>query len=167
MTAFDRYSTVLSFRDDGHASDLALSALADGEDRLLPERVLLHVDGCELCTERMAALAFASLDLERQLRRAPVSHPFPVVAVGIGILLSISPAAGLLLRSPWSSSRLGDLWVGLRLTLRGLRSGWPIALQGVGGSQLLLSFLASALLLLGGLVIARAASSTAFLGTRA
>ncbi len=49
--------------DDGHASDLALSALYDGQDELLDASVHAHVTGCGMCGERFAALAMEALDV--------------------------------------------------------------------------------------------------------
>lgn len=54
---------------DGHASDLALSAMADGQDELLGPELHRHVDGCDACGIRFAALAVEALDIGADLQR--------------------------------------------------------------------------------------------------
>ena len=53
----------LLWRDDGHATDLVVTSLADGQDAIVPANVTEHVDGCELCTERLADAGYRDVAL--------------------------------------------------------------------------------------------------------
>lgn len=115
------------WREDGHASDLAVSALADGQDALVPERVVTHVDTCAACTERLAeaahlalavdvalgeaalghAPAFASPDSRR--KPAAVSARFPLGAVALALVLAVFAQLPLLSGGPELLNTLGSL----------------------------------------------------------
>lgn len=82
-----------------HVSDLALGALADGQDEILSLPVRHHVSSCEACTARLGELALMSLegtlafDGSRQMERCvegAVEHPFrpavPKKAVLVAVL---------------------------------------------------------------------------------
>jgi hypothetical protein len=81
---------------DGHVSDVALTALADGEDALLPEAARSHVEGCDSCTERLGEQALMSLSLSRALGSsenapayAPTSLPLPLGAVLAALVVAV------------------------------------------------------------------------------
>lgn len=57
-----------AWRPDGHASDVALDVLADGEASLLPREVLAHVEGCADCSDRLGAAALLSMGTTAALR---------------------------------------------------------------------------------------------------
>ncbi len=50
----------LAFDESGHASDVALSALADGQVAILGAKLHAHVDGCAVCTARLGEEALLS-----------------------------------------------------------------------------------------------------------
>lgn len=70
MSRRDQFEVELSWRDDGHVSDLVVSALADGQSELVREEVAEHVDECELCTDRLLQMATLSLSFDDGLRAA-------------------------------------------------------------------------------------------------
>jgi hypothetical protein len=80
-------STVLpddvAFEGDGHASEIALAALADGEVSILGPAVAAHVDGCDSCTARLgeAALVSASVGDALRLRAAEITYAADIVRV--------------------------------------------------------------------------------------
>ncbi len=161
MTEHERYSLSLSFRDDGHGTDLALASLADGQDALLPGELLTHVDQCAQCTDRMTDFALASLALGRELTPPrPRPHPFPLLPVCAGGLVTTLPLVPALFGGPGPIAHLADRWSGLPMMLRGLSSSLPIALEASGQRAWVLSCLASGLLVAMGLLIARARSLT-------
>ena len=43
--------------EQGHATDVALTALADGQDEIVPSLVTAHVDACDRCAGRLGDLA--------------------------------------------------------------------------------------------------------------
>jgi hypothetical protein len=50
----------LAFDENGHASDVALSALADGQLEILGANLHTHVEGCGACTARLGQSALLS-----------------------------------------------------------------------------------------------------------
>lgn len=130
----------VAFDAEGHASELALSLLADGADELVPVAAREHADQCAACTSRLADFALLSLSVEGALLRnaaaardaaprAVASARFPAVAFA-----AVLAVPALTLLRQWLSSgqlgraplgRLFDLWALVRplaLTLdRGAR----------------------------------------------
>lgn len=67
--------------EQGHAPDVALSALADGQDDIVPQLVIAHVDSCERCSARMGDLAHQAVRAGEYLRDArPVQEMAPEIA---------------------------------------------------------------------------------------
>jgi len=67
--------------EQGHAPDIALSALADGQDDIIPKLVLAHVDSCERCSSRMGHLAHQAMRVGEYVRDArPVQEIAPETA---------------------------------------------------------------------------------------
>jgi hypothetical protein len=65
----------------GHATDVALSALADGQDDIIPALVRAHVDSCERCGARMGDLAHQSVRADVWIHDArPVKEIAPETA---------------------------------------------------------------------------------------
>lgn len=82
-------------RSDGHVTDVALSALADKEERVLDDAALAHLTACSLCLERLGLQASAQVQLEAQLVALSPAHgrmPWRLMAASTVML-----AAGLLL----------------------------------------------------------------------
>lgn len=88
------------WRDDGHLTDVALSAIADGSPH--PPEILTHLDRCDLCTSGLGAAAAAFLDVQeialavdrraRAAARRRLDRPwwsFPA-ATALGFLLAAS-----------------------------------------------------------------------------
>ncbi|MBN2194018.1 MAG: hypothetical protein JW751_14480 [Polyangiaceae bacterium] len=70
------------WRADGHLSDLVLTALADGQDSLLPEPATAHAATCATCGQRLGAAALQSLLVgealeEQAVARVPSKAPEP------------------------------------------------------------------------------------------
>ena len=86
------------WREDGHLSDLVLTALADGEDSLVPSEVHSHVATCEACSQRLGAFALQSLKaselLQEQAAVAPSTsraraYRLPVFALVAAFVLAL------------------------------------------------------------------------------
>jgi hypothetical protein len=58
----------LVWRGDGHLSDEALDAVADGEESLLPEQAAAHLDGCTACAGRLGEAALLTLRVSELVR---------------------------------------------------------------------------------------------------
>lgn len=83
----------------GHASDVVLTALADGQHAIVPSAVLAHVERCPTCTAHLghAALlslhAGAELDARAEHERVSARRPLPRLAIVLGLVVA---ALGLL-----------------------------------------------------------------------
>jgi hypothetical protein len=95
----------LVWAEGGHASDIALSTLADGQAAILPDGVLRHVHACASCTQHLGHAALLSLHVARELdtlaehERALVTarRPLPRMAIALGLavaVLALVPSAG-------------------------------------------------------------------------
>src|SRR5688572_16929474 len=80
--------------DGGHASDVVLTALADGQASIVPPAVLSHVDRCTACTTHLGNAALLSLHVARDLaalaevRRAEAKRPIPRLAIALGLVVA-------------------------------------------------------------------------------
>lgn len=99
----------LLWAERGHASDVVLTALADGQNDIVPPEVRAHVQGCVACTMHLGNAALLSLHTERELgvmsAVAKAALPLPRRAIALGLLVA---ALGLLPTLFDSSSRVGD-----------------------------------------------------------
>ncbi len=82
MNKSDSSHERLVWLSDGHVSEWVLNALVDNEVALLPGEVVLHVDTCDHCTERLATMASTVFALGFELTRlaeyqAKQKTPFP------------------------------------------------------------------------------------------
>jgi hypothetical protein len=79
----------------GHASDVVLTALADGQLEIVPAGVLAHVEGCRACTTHLGNAALLSLHTHRQLLvvkeadAAAARRPLPRVAIVLGLVVAM------------------------------------------------------------------------------
>ena len=72
----------IAWEPSGHLSEVALSALADGEEALLDAAMLGHVDACEACAVQLGEVAMRGAhvgDALSLLGAAAASVPAPVV----------------------------------------------------------------------------------------
>jgi hypothetical protein len=75
-----------------HASELALSALADGENALVGDATWAHVANCPNCMDQLSELALMTADLQSLAASAAIRTPAPapwaavavVAVVGLG-----------------------------------------------------------------------------------
>lgn len=74
--------------EDSHASELALTALADGEDALLSSELRRHVDECDACAVRLGTQAF----------RAAVTAE---VVTAVGALVPVTEPERAAVATPW------------------------------------------------------------------
>jgi hypothetical protein len=84
----------LSWAAGGHASDVALTAIADGQRAIVPPAVLAHVEACTACTTHLghAALlsihAGAELAAARQHAHLTERRPLPRLAIALGLAVA-------------------------------------------------------------------------------
>jgi hypothetical protein len=148
------------WRDDGHVSDVAVDALADGQEAIVARPVRDHVNECELCAGRFGEAVLLAMQvgevMQQSLRAAKV-QPWPVpmpalIAALLVAALGALPAVGDLL------VRATDLFRGVGAILPNLtRAALVLSRSGETGPALAyLSLGAVAILLAGGLLVARA-----------
>ena len=70
MSSNELLPDALCFQD-GHASELALTALVDGQDALLSAQVGAHVDACAECTAALGELALRAVVTAEAVRIGP------------------------------------------------------------------------------------------------
>ena len=97
--------------EGGHASDIVLTAMADGQVDIVPNSVLAHVDQCRACTTHLGNAALLSLHAGREIaivaREAESSAraPLPRLAIFLGLAFAV---LGLLPTFADSPSALGS-----------------------------------------------------------
>jgi hypothetical protein len=112
----------LLWADAGHASDVVLTAIADGEEAIVPEVARRHVHACVHCTQALGRVALLSLhagdELEvarplaaellqnAQSRAALAKEPepkrfqIPWFSVAIAAVLAVVGSVPMLVRAP-------------------------------------------------------------------
>ncbi len=65
----------LLWADGGHASDVVLTALADGEDAIVPEVARRHVGNCVHCTHALGRVALLSVHASEELEHVRAIAP--------------------------------------------------------------------------------------------
>jgi hypothetical protein len=99
----------LVWSEDGHLTDIAIAALGDGQDAIMPEKARDHALSCESCAAQMGHAAMLSSELG-EVMRAPV----PIAAVErvpvpwLAIIAAIFVAAAGSLSSLFESHSLVD-----------------------------------------------------------
>lgn len=59
------------FTHEGHLSEAALTAVADGQEHLLPIDIVTHLDGCEHCAVRLGDAALLSAQVAAAIEGLP------------------------------------------------------------------------------------------------
>jgi hypothetical protein len=96
----------LLWADGGHASDIALTAMADGQVEIVPKVVMAHVDACLACTTHLGNAALLSLHTGRELAMvareadAAARAPFPRLAIVLGLVFAVLGFVPSLLDAP-------------------------------------------------------------------
>jgi hypothetical protein len=87
----------LLWADGGHASDVVLTALADGQLEIVPSSVRAHVETCTACTQHLGNAALLSLHAgseitalkEHERALASARRPLPVLAIALGLTVAV------------------------------------------------------------------------------
>ena len=83
----------LVWDDAGHLSEIARSALADGQESILPVEAMSHFSHCERCSRSVGQAALLSAELSAAFASAPGLFPplIPITAAIVVALLSALP----------------------------------------------------------------------------
>ncbi|HEX8792025.1 MAG TPA: hypothetical protein VF765_13815 [Polyangiaceae bacterium] len=159
--------------DGAHVSDLGLTAIADGQEAIVPADAVTHAQVCEWCAGRLGRTALLSAAVGEGVREArpalasaqargarASANPSPWRALILGCTVAVLAAVPSL---PQLAARLGNVVAfGKVLSAHGL----PVLVRGIAmasrddvsrGIQLA-TIVASVLLVLMGLAIARTRS---------
>ncbi len=155
----------LLYGEDGHASDVVLTCLADGEEALVPGRVRVHVLECAVCSAQLGNAALLSLRAHDEVRgyvaarakAAPAPPHSPYLALALGSLVAGLSAVPRLASLAAEAPRLGrDLAHGGPSFLRVLREAAWLGAHALVGRGLSVSLSASFALLACAVWLARA-----------
>lgn len=147
----------LLWADGGHASDVVLTAIADGQLEIVPPTARAHVESCAACMQHLGNAALLSLHAGRELAAraqydaslAGKRLPLPRLAIALGLavaLIGLLPELGPLRAFLTTDAPLfvrGAGAVGLRLA------------EGNGAAGLFLTYGTSVLLVAMGFVLVR------------
>jgi len=149
----------LLWDEQGHLSELAVTALADGELSLVDPAAVGHADACPACANRVGQAALLALDLSEALLELPARAAPRVVAKRRPLPLGLL-AAALSIALLGSLPNLSGLWRVPALLVHALpalvRASLLVLHSPSGSRALAIAGVASAaLLLLMGITIAR------------
>jgi hypothetical protein len=152
----------LLWADGGHASDIVLTAMADGQVHIVPHAVMAHVNGCGACTTHLGNAALLSLHTGRELAlaarttEAPARAPFPRLAIALGLAFAVLGLVPSLLDAP---SQIGSAKTfathDAPMLLSGLRTLGHKLLEPGSPSGLVLTYGAAALVVVMALALVR------------
>lgn len=162
MLPLDKLAPELAWQRDGHVTDEVLAALADGEEAIVPEDALGHVETCEHCTSRLGSEALLSVHadglMEGLAAPAPAAALVPVrkvPKVAIGVALAVAALGAVPAFALDVAPQVPDLFKTIMWTVAMLAQSALV----VSRSELFTALVwASALVLvLAGLLLSRAA----------
>ena len=162
MSASSELPKELIWTTNGHLSDVAMTAIADGEESILPRDAFAHLGSCDHCAAGVEGAAHLSAEVGRALAEpalATSSAPraLPVRALGISMTIAIvATIPNLGSARAWLTSAMWVLREGLPIFARHTAAMLPRA----WGVFPLMSLMAATLLLLAGLSVARFAPRT-------
>lgn len=148
----------------GHASDVVLTAMADGQAGIVPPLVLAHVEKCTACTTHLGNAALLSIHAGREMALLPRTaettqattsrQPLPRVAIFLGLAFAALGLVPSLLDAPSDMGGAASFATKLPMFVNGLGTlgrrllepGSPIGIALTYGATALLVIMALALL---------------------
>jgi len=181
MSKGDTLPLDLTWQPDGHATEIALSMVADGEHALLADGVLVHVEECDACSGRLGAAALMSLRVTEELPAIaarvaaaealpialpiarpiakPIARPLPIGAIAAALVVAVIGAIPSLMKG---LPKVPDFILSVARMLpvigRSLVTFIQGAVSGTAGVAPALTWLSAALFLIAGLALARTMS---------
>lgn len=101
--------------DAAHLSELALTAIADGEEAILPASAMTHVETCEACGRKLGEAAMLSSAIGAALRGASTATAMSTEAATATATATKTPISN----RPRARLPLGAIAAGLALALFG------------------------------------------------
>ncbi|MDB4997100.1 MAG: hypothetical protein JWM74_4532 [Myxococcaceae bacterium] len=148
--------------EEGHLTEIARTAIADGQDAIVPPDAVAHLTTCASCMHAMGDAALLSSHVAEVIASmspdaAPISSraaaPFPVAAIAAAVVVAALGALPALVDLP--------LWVGqasifLTHTLPQLFKAGIAVVKHTHGVAPVVTFASTTLLLMAGFAVARA-----------
>lgn len=170
----EKLSRDLVWQADGHLTEIAITAMADGEQAILPQEAVAHANACDACADALGKAALLSLRAGEALREmggagvvvvpAPITRPAeapeapkpPIAAIGAAVLLAAIGAAPAFVAD---ARRLPETWAQIERAMTVvLHTGHAVAASGAIGARgwiSLLLWVSAAVLVLAGLGVSR------------
>jgi len=148
----------LLWADGGHASDVVLTALADGQTDIVPTKARTHVESCARCMNHLGNAALLSMHVDREMGHvraaaiAAVRRPLPKLAIILGLLVAI---AGIIPSYASDAAEARTFAHELPLLFNGLRTLAQRLLEPGSSSALVVTYVTAAALVLMALAIVR------------
>ena len=109
----------LLWQDDGHVTDVVGDTLADGQDEAVPESARVHVEACDLCTQRLGDALLLTMQVGEALQASveqaveqavgqTAARPWPVPIPAILVAVVVA-ALGTLPALDGVAARLTEL----------------------------------------------------------
>jgi hypothetical protein len=145
----------------GHLGEAALTALVDGEMEVLPDQAVAHAASCSLCEARLGSTALLAVEIAEAITTGQpefvsARRPLPVAAFVGALAIAI---AGTLIQLSGMAPRI------MRIPTL-VAHACPVLLHGIGlavgggptrAGFMAVGWVAAALLVAGGVIIARLA----------
>jgi len=103
MKRKDQLPEELLWAEGGHASDVVLTTMADGQLEIVPLAVRAHVDACRSCTTQLGHAALLALHTHGEIalvKKTAVKRPLPRVAIVLGLVVAMIGLVPSLLDAP-------------------------------------------------------------------
>ncbi|MBX3202345.1 MAG: hypothetical protein KF894_29725 [Labilithrix sp.] len=146
----------------GHASDVVLTALADGQRAIVPEAALAHVERCTICATHLGHAALLSLHAGAEIAaraehdRVLARRPLPRLAIALGLAVAALGLLPSLLDADAGASTVRTLVTrDVPLFLAGLGTLARRLAEPGSSAGLVLTYATAALLVLTGLAVVR------------
>ena len=147
----------LLWADGGHASDIVLTAIADGQLEIVPPAARAHIETCTACMQHLGNAALLSLHAGRELAAraqydaslADKRMPLPRLAIALGLAVAL---VGLL---PELDRLRAFVTTDAPLIARGAGTVGRSLVESNGSAGLVLTYGTSVLLVAMGFVLVR------------
>lgn len=165
----------LLYAEGGHASEIALATLADGQVALVPEGLRAHVERCASCSAQLGAHVMLSERVGHELHHAArhtestvalTSRTHGLFALAAGLFIAALGASPRLLDVPALGAELLDFFHRSALFGRGATHLASSLVARGSESGLVLTYTAAAALIGAGLVLVRVLPRLAKEGSR-
>jgi hypothetical protein len=161
MKARDKLPWEIIWQHDGHVTDVVCTALADGEESIVPAEAIEHINGCDGCCGRIGQSACLSAKIAdgvaaHRLARSAAAWRFPWAAVLVALVAAAIGVIPALLQAPASVAAASAAFVqGMPLCLRSAALVMRAFADRLQGTWIVLSLCSAFVLGIAGYAVAR------------